>query len=78
MIKMIAKLFIICIMLFMTGCEDEQISFREISFDTVMTNAKQNTGSLRPNIIVQVIPRKGIGESFVLSDRKSTRLNSSH
>ena len=67
--KTIAKLFIVFIMLFLNGCDDEQMFFREIFFDTAITYAKPNTAqSLRPNIIVQVIPKKGTGESFILSN----------
>jgi len=69
MMKTIAKLFIVYIMLLLTGCDDDHISFREIFFDTAITYAKPNTAqSLRPNIIVQVIPKKGTGESFILSN----------
>ena len=62
MMKTTLKLFTVCIMLLLSGCDDEQLSFREIYFQVVSNHSQ------RPQIVVQVISQKGIGESFILSN----------
>lgn len=49
-------------MLLLSGCDYEQLLFREIYFQVVSNHSQ------RPQIVVQVISQKGTGESFILSN----------
>lgn len=67
--KAATRLVTACMVLLMYGCDDEQISYRLIQFNTVKAGSVPgNNRTLQPGIIVRVASTGTMGEGFVLSN----------